>query len=268
MGVGAILAQLDDDGKEHPIVYLSRSLSPAEQNYTITELECLAIVWSVRKLHPYSDGIDFTLITDHSALQWLFDFSGTNKRLVRWSMDLQPYREHMTIKYPAGKVHTNVDPLSRAPLPICNNISTIDIDSDFSKLVAEGYQTDQAFKTIEASLNSDDPLPQFDRFSINRVDGLIHYRQPGDEHLRLCFPEALSTGDRLRLQVLGDIHDCQIAGHLGVTKIMNAVAQLFYWPGLTKDVKDYVRSCHKCQLNKSADKSYGLHRPLPLPSSR
>jgi hypothetical protein len=164
MGVGAILAQLDDDGKEHPIVYLSRSLSPAEQNYTITELECLAIVWSVKKLHPYIDGIDFTLITDHSALQWLSDFSGTNKRLVRWSMDLQPYREHMTIKYRAGKVHTNVDPLSRAPLPVCNNISTIDVDSDFSKMVAEGYQTDQAFKTIEASLKSDDPLPQFDLF--------------------------------------------------------------------------------------------------------
>jgi hypothetical protein len=145
MGVCAILAQLDDDGKEHPIVYLSRSLSPAESNYTITELECLAIVWSVKKLHPYIDGIDFTLITDHSPLQWLFNFAGTDKRLVRWSMELQPYREHMTIKYRAGKVQTNLDPLSRAPLPVCNTFSPMQMDDSFLTKVKEGYMSDSHF---------------------------------------------------------------------------------------------------------------------------
>ncbi|KAI5454141.1 hypothetical protein NCC49_005131 [Naganishia albida] len=115
VGLGAVLAQNDLEGKEHPIVYLSRTLTPAESNYTITELECLAIVYSVRKLHAYLDGVKFTLITDHSALQWLFDFTGSNRRLVRWSMELQPYRDWMTIKYREGRVHTNADPLSRAP---------------------------------------------------------------------------------------------------------------------------------------------------------
>jgi hypothetical protein len=67
----------------------------AESNYTITELECLAIVYSVRKLHAYLDGVKFTLITDLSALQWLFDFTSSNRRLVRWSMELQPYRDDM-----------------------------------------------------------------------------------------------------------------------------------------------------------------------------
>jgi hypothetical protein len=52
-GLGAVLSQNDDAGQEHPIVFLSRSLTHAEKNYTITELECLAIVWSVKKLHVY-----------------------------------------------------------------------------------------------------------------------------------------------------------------------------------------------------------------------
>jgi hypothetical protein len=117
-GLGAVLAQNDKEGKDHPIVYPSRTLNPAEAYYTITELECLAIVWSVRKLHAYLDGMKLTLITDHSALQWLFDFGGSNRLLVRWSLELQPYRDCVTIKYREGIVHLNADPLSRAPLPV------------------------------------------------------------------------------------------------------------------------------------------------------
>ena len=43
-GLGAILSQLQDDSKLHPLVYASRSLSPSEKNYAITELETLAVV--------------------------------------------------------------------------------------------------------------------------------------------------------------------------------------------------------------------------------
>jgi hypothetical protein len=44
-GVGGILKQLDDEGREYPVAFISRLLDPAEENYTITELECLAIIW-------------------------------------------------------------------------------------------------------------------------------------------------------------------------------------------------------------------------------
>jgi RNase H-like domain found in reverse transcriptase len=41
------LFQEQVSGPELPLSYWSRSLSPAERNYSTTELECLAIVWDI-----------------------------------------------------------------------------------------------------------------------------------------------------------------------------------------------------------------------------
>ena len=69
--VGAVLSQLDDNGKEHAIAYLSRSLSDREQRYTVTERECLAVLWAIKKWHYYIADKQFSVFTDHVALKWL-----------------------------------------------------------------------------------------------------------------------------------------------------------------------------------------------------
>jgi hypothetical protein len=93
------------------------------------------------------------------------------------------------------------------------------------------------------------------------------YIQPGDDYARICIPH-ITKPYNLRAQILHDHHDATFCGHLGTTKTLNTVSRKFYWPGLTKDVKDYVRSCNKCQLNKASNISYGLHQALPIPPHR
>jgi hypothetical protein len=114
IGLGAILSQEDSDGKTHVIHYASRGLTPAEKNYSATELECLAVVWAIQhQFRVYLEGRSFTVYTDHNALTWLFtkaDLS-TNSRLKRWVLLLQPYS--FTVQYKKGTVNRNADALSR-----------------------------------------------------------------------------------------------------------------------------------------------------------
>ena len=60
LGLGAVLAQRQEDRAVQPIAYASRSLQTHERNYGITELEGLGVVWAVRHRHPCD------VYTDHS----------------------------------------------------------------------------------------------------------------------------------------------------------------------------------------------------------
>ncbi len=48
-GIGAVLYQKDDQGKERIIACASKALNQHEKNYLITEKECLAIIWGIEK---------------------------------------------------------------------------------------------------------------------------------------------------------------------------------------------------------------------------
>ncbi|CAF1068455.1 unnamed protein product [Brachionus calyciflorus] len=109
---GAVLTQTDEDGNEYVIAYISRPMKGAELHYGITEKECLAVVWSVKKFRVYLYGNFFILVTDHSALLWLMKIKDANGRLARWAICLQTYE--FQIVHRAGKKHVNADALSRA----------------------------------------------------------------------------------------------------------------------------------------------------------
>ena len=109
-GMGAVLEQEFDDGR-HPIMFLSKKFSKAEQNYAVVEKECFAVVWAVTSLHVYLEGRRFVVETDHAPLQWLNRMRTTNQRLLKWSLKLQEFK-YDVIHVP-GKQNIFPDFLSR-----------------------------------------------------------------------------------------------------------------------------------------------------------
>jgi hypothetical protein len=65
VAIGAVLGQLDELGKKHPVAYVSRVLNKAERSYSTTEREEQAIFWVVKHFHAYLHNIYFKIVTDH-----------------------------------------------------------------------------------------------------------------------------------------------------------------------------------------------------------
>ena len=70
-GLGAVLRQHDNGGRERPICFASRALRPNERKWSVTELEAFAVVWALEAFCPYIEGSPTLVRTDHSPLLWL-----------------------------------------------------------------------------------------------------------------------------------------------------------------------------------------------------
>ena len=115
-GIGGVLSQLDDDGHERVIAYYGRRLTPAERKWTVTEIELLAALESIRTWRPYLWGRHFRLVIDHAALKWLHTMKdtiegGPASRLMRWNMKLLEY--DYEVEHKPGKDHSDADGVSR-----------------------------------------------------------------------------------------------------------------------------------------------------------
>ncbi|KAG2219771.1 hypothetical protein INT45_008602 [Circinella minor] len=107
VGLGSVLVQ-----QERPIAYASHILTNAERNYSTTEKECLAIVWSLRYFHPYIHGATVTIYTDHQALKAILSIKTPRGRIARWILELDRYE--FTIVHRKGMDNKDADALSRA----------------------------------------------------------------------------------------------------------------------------------------------------------
>ena len=122
VGLGATLSQQDADAAPRVIAFASRALAPRESNYSATERELLALIWSTRHFAPYLMGTHFNVITDHQALKWLNVNKDTSPRLARWLMSLQDL--DFSITYRPGKDNGPPDALSR-DLPDIRNAAQL-----------------------------------------------------------------------------------------------------------------------------------------------
>ncbi|VDP88484.1 unnamed protein product [Echinostoma caproni] len=90
VGIGAVLEQ-----NGHPVLCISRRLTAAKRGHSQTQGEALTVYWVVTRMHKYLYGTPFTIVSDHEALQFIYNpqrsLAKSSAAMVqRWSMRLSP----------------------------------------------------------------------------------------------------------------------------------------------------------------------------------
>ena len=276
--VGCVLLQEQDtEGDFRPIGYWSRTLNPAERNYTTTERECLAIVWSILMLRPYIEGTRFTVRTDHDSLRWLLNLADASGRLARWRLRLAEY-EYDVVHRPGIK-HQAPDALSRLPTkgtdqsPLDDDIPCFiadsasrkedsyeeeyegDFDGDYALTADEVRTLREIAETVEPisveELIREQAADAYCQSLLTEVTtdnsqfvidhhGLICRRSNLDGALQRVVPVSL------RERVLYLSHYQLLAGHPGGYKMYATLRREYYWPFMANDTYDFVRKCKSC----------------------
>jgi hypothetical protein len=92
LGIGAVLAQADENGREEVVSLFSKRFDKCQENYSVTDKELLAVVKGIANYRHYLLGKEFVLRTDHKALTYLWECKNPTSRILRWAMQLQEYK--------------------------------------------------------------------------------------------------------------------------------------------------------------------------------
>jgi hypothetical protein len=255
VGVAGILSQGDAT-----IAYASRSLLQNEKNYSTTEKECLAVVWSIDHFRPYLYGQTFHVVTDHSALTWLMKKAvPRGNRLARWILNLSEHT--FTIEHRPGIQIAHVDALSRNPVP---EVMTINLDSFVPRAsIKEEQKRDATLNSVREKME----MPNEDNgITIQMENGLL-YRiwKPDDPRFRNKHFKQLVLPTCYRMEVMAACHDHRLGGHLGSNKVFDKIRERFYWPNMKKDITHWIDSCPACLSKKTPlHKNPGRMVPIPV----
>ena len=66
------------------IYYASKTFNEAQENYSTTEKEMLAMVFACEKFRPYILGSHVIIHTDHAAIKYLMENKDAKPRLIMW----------------------------------------------------------------------------------------------------------------------------------------------------------------------------------------
>lgn len=224
--VGAVLSQLDDKGLEHPVAYASRTLNTHERNYTVTERECLAVIYAYKQFRTYLHGVKFQVVTDHASLTWLQNLKEPEGRLARWALKLQAY-DYEIIHRPGTK-HQNADCLSRLP-----TIATLHRIADQLYLKMRSGQYDDEPDEVQKILEKHMKDTVIEK---NQLYKIINNKK----HI---FPIPSE-----RVPLITAAH--RAIGHGGFKKTLAQLQQNFYWESMSFDVQDTLQCCAECQAQK------------------
>ena len=303
-GLGAVLSQVQEDKKLHPVAYASRSLSNAERNYSVTELETLAVVWALTRFHSYLYGQSVTVVTDHAAVRAILETPNPSGKHARWWTKVYGTGlKEVKIVYRASRLNSSADALSRDPhgeapsegeaeneVQVAHISSEATSQQDTDQRTPEDV-TDLLAQPPEQVLNEDFAAEQRKDPEINEViDFMEREVLPADDkrarRIALQRPAfAMENGmlfyidprqghhkravvpRHLRQQLLLEHHSSLMGGHFAAKKTYSALMRHWWWDGMFTDALKFTTNCPQCVTVTGGGRHH--HPPLhPIPVSR
>jgi len=133
--------------------------------------------------------------------------------------------------------------------------------------LVEGLEEDIVKKIKEARDKDEEVIKAVEEMKKAGVKTLRDEKWQIEEKLMLKEGRVYVPKDeKLRVEIIRLHHDMPIAGHRGQWKIVELVTRNYWWPGVTKEVKQYVEGCDQCQRMKNrAEMPAGKLRPNEVP---
>ncbi|MEZ0208955.1 MAG: RNase H-like domain-containing protein, partial [Candidatus Paceibacterota bacterium] len=223
-GLGAVLFQIEGSSRNY-IAIISRALSKAEKNYSVTSLELQAICWALNRLHEYLFGRKFQILTDHRSIVTMLNTPIPNNHVQR---NLETLLSHnFEITYIPGLDNVLPDLLSRL----------------YDQLKEETDATSSQ-STSTTSNQETEPIthPLQDELLLNDLQNPFqHLRKTTQEILGKRLPEKEE-----RSTLLISAHDAHHGPQAMFRKLL--LQQQVYWPEMLSDAEELCSKCEACQL--------------------
>src|ERR1043165_9153975 len=270
MGLGGVLMQ-----DKQVVAYASRQLKVHERNYPTHDLELATVVFVLKLWRHYLYGSRFEVFSDHKSLKYLFDQKELNMRQRRWLEFLKDY--DFGLNYHPGKANVVADALSKKSLHMSMlMVRELDLVKQFKdlRLVCENTPNNVKLGMLKLTSGTLDEILIGQKSDVGLVDKLTLINQgQGSEFLfdengvmrfgdRVCVPDIAE----IRKSILEEGHRSGLSIHPGATKMYHDLKKLFWWPGMKKEIAEFVYACLVCQKSKiEHQKPSGLMEPLFVP---
>jgi transposase InsO family protein/bacterioferritin (cytochrome b1) len=260
--IGAALIQVDEDGIEHPIQYLSKKLPASKVSLSVSEKEFTSLVHACLTWRPFIFGQVTKVYTDHAPLLAYQSFKNLSSRLTRLALQLTDFQ--LEIHYKKGSQMTLADFLSRQedceemdPTILGDTLNII-LQVDLSLL----QQQQEDLKKIMDIINNPgaatkkEKLEAEDYFIKNNI--LYRTKDHISRQYTIVIPNCLTK------KIIENFHDSPMEGaHLHAQKTFDKIQERYYWKHMRKQVEEYVKTCILCQKRKIPPKrKLGLLQPI------
>jgi hypothetical protein len=121
-------------------------------------------------------------------------------------------------------------------------------------IILEVGKLDLQYKELVAKLQQGILQQKIEKYKINN-DEILMYTG------RIYVPNS----NELKNMILGEIHNEPYVGNLGYQKTIATIKNQYYWPGMKKEVVDFIARCLECQKVKPEHRHPTIFlQPLPI----